>query len=109
MNIQRWAHPLGTKGCLVPADYEDSRIKYVTYADHVAALAQAEQRAYDDRKVYSEAEVDAYQTKYYEQGQRDALAAAVQRVEAYVAEVMSVPGLDADVYDVIAAIKGGAE
>lgn len=43
----------------------------------------------------------------FSQGQRDALAAAVQRVEAYVAEIMSVPGLDADVYDFIAAIKGG--
>lgn len=51
--------------------YVDPRGKWVRYADHLAAVAEAEQRALGIPNVVS-----------YEQGQRDAIAAAVARVEA---------------------------
>jgi hypothetical protein len=70
---------------------------FVLYADHVAALAQADvecgersvehyrdgyQRAVvEERNKWKDLSRDNWQSGY-EQGQRDALAAAVQRVEA---------------------------
>lgn len=74
------------------AAYRDDNGPWVTYADHVEALRQAEKWVIDQT-------ADAY-----EQGQRDALAAAVQRVEA-------APWLDTLTQQlirerVIAAIKG---
>jgi len=91
-DIQRWKP---TDAALIVAGAD---VEYVTYADHVEALRQAEQRGRE--------EVMAQGWKRhgpaYEAGQRDALAGAVQRVEdmpdwstTYVSRV-----------EVIAAIKG---
>jgi len=88
-DIQRWSmaytndrpHPEG---------------KWVRYADHVEALRQAE--------------IDVQQAFQHglEVGQRDALAGAVQRVEALPAEWWD--GFGNDEYDaVIAAIKGDSD
>lgn len=89
-------------------DYDGARLAddgpFVLYADHVEALAQAEQRGLQ-RGIASKAvkksrivpsasasmatpladKVNEYQ-RGYEKGQRDALAAAVQRVEAIVVQ-----------------------
>lgn len=130
-DIQRWARAYGHGG---PQPQPDGMIPnevgiWVTYADHVAAVQQAERRSVGELLLSSTPPISdetwqqsAYDTGY-EQGQRDeresivaslrdgsarlegrrvgfiddALAAAVQRVEA----------LDIYPYEqVIAAIKG---
>ena len=63
--------------CFLP-DSDANKTIAICICDRLRA---AEQRAYDDRKVYSEAEVDAYQTRYYEQGQRDGWHAACEAAE----------------------------
>ncbi len=77
---------------------------FVTYADHVEALRQAEQRGYLQGQ-----EDSATQFQYgVEQGQRDALAAAVQRVKALAGPTQwrPEPRKTAQISEVIAAIKG---
>ena len=125
MSIQRWTHDddMGH-----PRSFQqDDEGKWVTYADHVEALRQAEQRG---ASAY-EAEIAAWGQKHYEQGQRDgyeqakriymaageaglalaasdALAGAVQRVEAAHSWVRGTDPDDVALWrsDVIAAIKG---
>jgi hypothetical protein len=100
-DIQRWH--IG--GC-APTTKPDDEGAYVTYADHVEALRQAEQCG----------KRNAPRTcgQAYDEGQRDALAGAVQRAETRRDEViiMVAPGderaLVVSTYnDAIAAIKGG--
>jgi len=59
---------------------------YVTYADHVAAVAEAEQRAYDngvkDAKPWAD-DVQRQWDKGYEQGQRDAVSAPITDDNTY--------------------------
>jgi len=57
---------------------DDKKGQYVTYADHVAAVAEA--NAYALNRLLEAGEVGLNEA--YEQGQRDAIAKAVQRVEA---------------------------
>jgi hypothetical protein len=54
---------------------------YVTYADHIEALRQAEQRGREqalDLGLASIPDIAVYGQEQYEQGQRDALAGAVE-------------------------------
>jgi len=67
-DIQRWA-----QGLLGMVDAIHGG--YVTYADHVAALRQAEQRGREDEYQRLAMETAAL----IQQGQRDALAGAVER------------------------------
>ncbi len=103
-DVQRWA-----------ADdmlhYDDGGL-WVTYADHVEALRQAEQRAYSEGVARGQRDLARGDKAAYEQGQRDALAAAVQRAiaEGHAADCLSPWGI----YDgctcvagrVLTAIKG---
>ncbi len=71
---------------------------FVTYADHVEALRQA--------SALATPETVAQANYWYEQGQRDALDAAVQRVEALIDPWPNTsPGLIRR-GNVFAAIKG---
>jgi hypothetical protein len=94
-DIQRWGHTTNANG-----DYTGmSRYNqggWVTYADHVEALRQAR-----SENAYLPT-VKASFDRGYEQGQRDALAGAVQRVEALLSREPW-----QQVEPVIAAIKGG--
>jgi len=99
-DIQRWVFPLGGEGPY-HADVEGSRIEYVTYADHIEALRQAEQRGRDAEQAEWCASVPY--DRAYEQGQRDALAGAVQRVMGEMGAMLASPS---DIERVIAAIKG---
>jgi hypothetical protein len=94
-DIQRW-HASAADS------FEYSDGYFVTYADHVEALRQAEQRGYLQGQ-----EDSATQFQYgVEQGQRDAIAAAVQRVEALIDPWPNTsPGLIRR-GNVFAAIKG---
>jgi creatinine amidohydrolase/Fe(II)-dependent formamide hydrolase-like protein len=75
---------------------------WVTYADHVEAIAAARaETRYANALVNEQSRRDGY-----EQGQRDALAAAVQRVEALFHK-LNYSGVVGDA--VIAAIKGGSD
>ena len=76
MSIQRWS--IAEIGTLNGVKYEMHPFNnggYVLYADAVkwrdAAVAEAEQRTYDDRNVYSEAEVEEQNTKHYDKGRRE--------------------------------------
>jgi hypothetical protein len=69
-DIQRWTDDL--RGRMLNTDPHG---EFVTYADHVEALRQAREGHLRDAEQYG-----------YEQGQRDALAGAVQRVEALFQE-----------------------
>jgi hypothetical protein len=68
---------------------------FVTYAEHVEALRQA--------SALATPETVAQATYWYEQGQRDALKAAVQRVEALFLGNLHSNGF---VNAIMAAIKG---
>ena len=85
---------------------------YVIWEDHVEALREAEQRGVDGfigsqamQVVRSQAEGAGY-SQGYEQGQRDALAGAVQRVEALVGFEYGSLGSFVNRAEIIAAIKG---
>jgi hypothetical protein len=77
----------------------------VTYADHVEALRQA--------KEVWRTEWDTNSRSWYEQGQRDALAGAAQRVEALPWSEHIRPDLTSYVWvdrsEAIAAIKGESD
>ena len=95
---------------------------WVRYADHVKALEDMKVRAYNDGRLYEgglnvetlrQAEQrwgglsrDNWQDGY-EQGQRDALAGAVQRVEALPWDDHGFWSVNVVAETVIAAIKGG--
>jgi hypothetical protein len=72
----------------------------VTYADHLAAVAAAEQRAV---VAWVEQTANETERRLIEQGQRDALAGAVQRVEA-----LNIQGTRT-LASILAAIKGDSE
>jgi hypothetical protein len=75
----------------------------VTYADHVEALRQARDEAVAEHMAL----VGKVRLGQYAAGQRDALAAAVQRVEALIPEPRHGSQV-LSVIEVIAAIKGAA-
>jgi len=121
----------------VPASEYPSLREVVLYADHVAAIQQAEQRGYADAMATSDEvflsgveqgqrnerarfasvtdEPDSHAGAVYRAGVADAIAAAVQRVEALWQDECcgyKNPRICAScrAYEyVIAAIKGGAE
>ena len=80
---------------------------YVTYADHVEALRQAEQALRGELTPRGRAFWEQQAERRYEQGQRDALAAAVQRVEAIPADGGWISNGKVWRFQAIAAIKGG--
>jgi hypothetical protein len=88
---------------------KDDNGAWVVWLEAEEALRQAEQRGRDSYEA--ELVADSWR-KGYEQGQRDALAAAVQRVEALTGRVVSWPAPYGQAWlapskdDVIAAIKG---
>jgi hypothetical protein len=81
-DIQRWEPDHG--GDMWP----NGNGRYVLHADHVEALRQAEQRGFEGTP-----DIDDRLASVYREGQRDALAGAVQRYDTTGDEV-------------IAAIKG---
>lgn len=82
----------------------DPDAEWVAAPRHVAALAQAEQRIIDQAAEVVEG---ISWNKGYEQGQRDALAGAEQRVEALAHDGRGMSGHDLS--EVIAAIKGDSD
>jgi hypothetical protein len=76
-DVQRWNRYSDALDMFKHADGD-----WVTYADHVEALRQAVEGRPDpginEREAYARADG-------YEQGQRDALAAATERVEVWAA------------------------
>ena len=103
-DIQPWSSEA------VVRDYMDgsNRVWY-TEADHLAAVAAAGQRAVNDfREAMNESVWYLSGQEYgYEQGQRDALAAAVQRVEAIPADGGWISNGKVWRHEAIAAITGG--
>ena len=73
-DIQRWTVVPTTRAMCATADGE-----YVTYADYVEALAEVRKRNADNML----SEFTNFWQQGYGQGQREALDAAVQRVEAW--------------------------
>jgi hypothetical protein len=120
--IQRWS--IG--GC-APTTKPDDQGAYVTYSDHVEALRQAEidaakvweQMSYDTGYAAGKRHMQQYlmgdDENSYAQGQRDALAGAVQRVDTHVPHDGYCNAPDEPCHcmvrrsAVIAAIKGSAE
>ena len=94
-DIQRWT-PQWQAECL-----PDDDGLYVKHADHLAAVQQAVMQARADWEMSNGPAFD------YEQGQRDALAAAVSRVEALrrPGDLGGPPSY----FECIAAIKGGSD
>lgn len=103
-DIQRWQPGDNAQMFSV---YGADEGNYVLYADHVEALRQAEQTAL---AKYNDGAWIRGMEKGYEQGQRDALAAAVQRVEALHQHWHDFTAQSVlSERDVIAAIKGGSD
>jgi lysyl-tRNA synthetase class I len=76
----------------------------VTYADHVEALRQARDEGYE----YGYNSNDTAYMEGFHKGHRDALAGAVQRVEA-LERFQGGRAQSSDLEDVIAAIKGDSD
>jgi hypothetical protein len=74
-SIQRWNPTLFDTAMMEPLDEGE----YVTYADHVEALRQAEQRGREEGVEYAH---KFHVCESYEQGQRDALAASEEAMQA---------------------------
>ena len=96
MDIQRYAPFAG--GSMI----EDDNGPLIKYADHVVAVQEAELRGAANYEA--ELVADSW-GKGYEQGQQDALVAAVQRVKA----LPWLPGGYGIRADVIAAINGDSD
>ena len=104
-DIQRWAIPYGYCGGRAG---DDSPVAMVTYADHLAAIQQAEQRVTKRLVKQHTALMSIDLEKARLLGQRDALAAAVQRVQDFFRTDEGQPSF-AVVNGVIAAIKGDSD
>jgi hypothetical protein len=82
--------------------------EFVSYADHVAAVAEAEQRGRNETEAHIGNPV-SYQMGY-EQGQRDERAKAVAAVEALTTGGTATNVVyNAAIYHAIAAIKGDTD
>jgi hypothetical protein len=106
-DIQRWDMTGSYWGSVMRV--ESKHGPYVTYADHVEALRQAvaSVTSFAIKQIMGEEEDTRRDLlAAYEQGQRDALAAAVQRVEALRHSVPSTDRVWMPTDEVIAAIKG---
>jgi hypothetical protein len=114
-DIQRYSLTFAADG-RVEHMGRDARGRYVTHADHVAAVAKAVAEAQAEMVLGLEwwnQRVNDAQEQGYEQGQRDERAAAVERVEALAVEVSTEQGterwISAEESEVIAAINGGTD
>jgi hypothetical protein len=96
-DIQRWTFD-------GPPAYEYADGGYVTYADHVAAVAAALAEGYASRMDEAEQDFTVGHDKGYWRGHRDAIAAAVAAVEWVWTDVLVYkPDLRLD--EIVAAIK----